>query len=92
MLAMLVFLCIMVCTFYTFEVHIISIYTATSHMLTWLYINISNSLTFFYFKIIKMIVLVQVIIHVYNLRYDLSIVAYIDSTIIQFIIVVNYDE
>ena len=49
-------------------------------MLTWLYINISNSLTFFYFKIIKMIVLVQVIIHVYNLRYDLSIVAYIDST------------
>ena len=78
MLAMLVFLCIMVCTFYTFKVHIISIYTATSHMLTWLYINISNSLTFFYFKIIKMIVLVQVIIHVYNLRYDLSIVAYID--------------
>ena len=39
-----------------------------------------------------MIVLVQVIIHVYNLRYDLSIVAYIDSTIIQFIIVVKYDE
>ena len=38
-----------------------------------------------------MIVLVQVN-HVYNLRYDLSIVAYIDSTIIQFIIVVNYDE
>ena len=39
-----------------------------------------------------MIVLVQVIIYVYNLRYDLSIVAYIDSTIIQFIIVANYDE
>ena len=66
------------CTFYTFEVHIISLYAATSHMLTWLYINISNSLTFFYLKIIKMIVLVQVIIHVYNLRYDLRIVAYIE--------------
>ena len=35
-----------------------------------------------------MIVSVLVIIHVYNL----SIVAYIDSTIIHFKIVVNYDE
>ena len=39
-----------------------------------------------------MLVLVQVNIHVYNLSDDLSIVAYTDSTIIYFIIVVNYGE
>ena len=89
MLAMLVFLCIMMCTFYTFEVHIISLYTATYLMVTWLYINKSNSLAFFNLKFIKIIVLVQVIIHVYNLSYDLNIIAYIVSTILYFMIVMS---